>query len=478
MDEKDRQELAEDAAVARVRAADPAATAVPDTEALRAVVDERRAEPIGVVPDELAARRARRWTGWPAKVAGVAAAALLVGSGGYAIGAAGDGGAGDVVADGGAEAAMTLQVPGAENSAGDDTQSAPEVAPVAPGERMGMGQSDAAYWGGWGRTVFTASGLSDQGTTLHAWALDAASAFTEQTIAAAAAALGIAGTPQLVDGSWVVGPNDGIGPTAQMYPDGTASINYWDPTKDVWNCPVTYDGEESSKASGDTGTAVEPPVPDPCQPRDLGPAPQGDAAKAVLRDLLTAMGQDPAGYELVVENYGDESQDYAYVTAYQVLNDQRTGLSWSTTLTGAGVASLYGSTAPLVDMGEYQVVSPVEAVARLGDPRFGAGYGGPLYYAAREGGGVADAGTSDTQVAPAPDEPGAPTVPPTAAAGSRISWPVAQATIVSARLGLAQQWQPDGSVVLVPTYELTSDEGAVWSVIAVADAHLDFSAVG
>src|SRR5665647_3510690 len=39
----------------------------------------------------------------------------------------------------------------------------------------------------YGRTVFTASGLSDAGTVAHAWALDAAQSFNEQTIAAAAA---------------------------------------------------------------------------------------------------------------------------------------------------------------------------------------------------------------------------------------------------------------------------------------------------
>src|SRR5665648_560811 len=94
MDDRTPQDVAaEDAAVARLRAADPGAGVVPDTVALRSAVDERRAAPDvrSDVPDELAARRARRWTGWPAKIAGVAAAALVVGGGGgYAIGAAGD----------------------------------------------------------------------------------------------------------------------------------------------------------------------------------------------------------------------------------------------------------------------------------------------------------------------------------------------------------------------------------------------------
>src|SRR5690606_24884530 len=82
-------------AVARLRAADPAAGAEPDVSALRATVDERRlagatAGTTAAPRDDLAAARARRWSRW-APLAGAAAAALVIGTGGgYAIGAAGD----------------------------------------------------------------------------------------------------------------------------------------------------------------------------------------------------------------------------------------------------------------------------------------------------------------------------------------------------------------------------------------------------
>jgi len=455
MDDRTPQDVAaEDAAVARLRAADPGAGVVPDTVALRSAVDERRAAPDvrADVPDELAARRARRWTGWPAKIAGVAAAALVVGGGGgYAIGAAGDSPAPA------AAAAISLQAPG-EGMAPTAAQDG-----AAPESLMAAGDASRSYWPGmYGRTVFTASGLSDAGTVAHAWALDAAQSFNEQTIAAAAAALGVAGTPVLADGWWTVGPNDGTAATVQLYADGTGSLSYWDPAKDTWAC-ATVSTEELSKSEADPSVGIAP-EPDPCTQRDLGPAPQGDAATNQLRDILTALGVDPAGFELVAEEYGDPLM--SYVTAYGVLDGQRTGLTWSATLTGAGVQSLYGSTAPLVDLGEYQVISPVEAVQRLSDPRFGSsgGWYGPL---------MADAGIAVDGTAAAPME--LPTVPPTATAGSAISWPVDQATIVQARLGVAIQTQVNGSALLVPTYELTSDDGGIWTVIAVADSHLDFS---
>src|SRR5450830_592871 len=139
MDDRTPQDVAaEDAAVARLRAADPGAGVVPDTVALRSAVDERRAAPDvrADVPDELAARRARRWTGWPAKIAGVAAAALVVGGGGgYAIGAAGDG-----IEP--AAAAITLQAPG-EGIAPTAAQDG-----AAPESLMAAGDASRSYWPG------------------------------------------------------------------------------------------------------------------------------------------------------------------------------------------------------------------------------------------------------------------------------------------------------------------------------------------
>jgi len=76
----------------------------------------------------------------------------------------------------------------------------------------------------------------------------------------------------------------------------------------------------------------------------------------------------------------------------------------------------------------------------------------------------------DAQEYVPPTEPPATPVP-----GASVSWPVTNVQIVSARLGLASQYQPDGSVLLVPAYEFTDSNGGTWSVIAVAESHLDFA---
>lgn len=433
--------------VQRLRAADPAAGLVTDAAALRAAVAER-ADLGASGPDELAARRR---VSWPARVAAVAAAALLVGGGGgYALGASGGAGSGA-----GDESLVAADMPEAASGA--------DGAPMrAPGGRDaggvgGAGTDSAAAsdarggWWSYGRTVFTSSGLSTDGGTAHAWALDGAAVFSGETVGRVAALLGVAGAPSNADGSWVVGPQDGSGPAVSMYADGTGSISYYDPTNDPWSCPS--DGGE-------------------CTPRDLGAAPDEDAAAQELRSLLTSFGLDPAAFEIEAADSGDPA--WTYVTAYQLLEGARTGNAWSATWTGAGLQSLYGSLAPLVDLGAYPVVSPAAAVDRLADPRFGASAGGPILYADDTAGGVAGSDAATAETFPAPDA-GTPTVPPTATPGSPLAWPVTEVTIVSARLVLSTQAFPSGAVVLAPTYELTGSDGSVWSVLAVADEALDFT---
>ena len=461
---------AEDAYVDRLRAADPAAGLDTDLTGLRAAVASRAALAgvPSVVPDELAARRSRRF-GRPARVAAAAAAVLVVGSGGYALGV----GTSPTSVQGAAPV-ISLGGPGGArvSAAGGSAEGPVTPAPEALAGGKGLSQLDVGFGGWWGRTVFTSTGLSTTGGSAEAWALDPSSTFSEATATAAATALGLAGAPALVGGAWQVGPNDGTGPTLTLSPDGQGSLSFYDPTVDPWRCVATDAPTVVPDASAAPDRAIAPGEPQ-CSEADLGPAPGSDAAAARLREVLRALSIDDSTYEMVPEDYGDTM--WSYVTAYQVVDGQRTGLTWSAAMTGAGLSSLYGSTAPLVSLGRYDVVSPAEAVTRLGDPRFGASGGYPL--AADVAGGMAESSGSSTgtgAIAPAPE----PTLPPVPRPGQAFSWPVQTVEITAARLGVAQTWQGDGSVVLVPTYALTGADGSTWSVIAVSDAALDFSTVG
>jgi len=433
-------------AFARLRAADPAADLSPDHESLRHAVTARAG-----VGDELAARRRRAPRAL--QVAAASAGALAIGVSGFALGG---GFAGSLVAStsttssadaGAALPAISLGGPRAGELAATGS---PEIAtpPSAPskgiggGERSMGGAADAAYMpASWGRTVFSQSGLSTSGGAAVAYGYDAKSVISKETVRELARALGVDGDVRDDDGYLMVGSYESGKPNLSVYSDGLASFNYYDPSTDPWSCDSEGDGQ--------------------CTERDLGDAIQGDEAVDAATELLVTLGLDPATFELEASDaamYG--TTDYSSVAAYRVVDGQRTGDQWGVSFTGGGLQSVWGSLADLVELGEYDVVSPAEAVERLGDPRFGAS--SQAYPAGWMGPAVMRESTRS----------GTPSVPKP---GAAFDWPVENVTIVTERLGLAQHFLADGSVVLVPTYELGAEDGRTWSVIAVTDAHLDFS---
>ncbi|GAA2722204.1 hypothetical protein [Cellulomonas aerilata] len=470
-----RPDPARDDAFDRLRDADPAAGLEPDTASLDAAVRERADRPAG---DELARARAARRPGRWGAVAAVAAGTLLVGSvGGYALGSREGTGTGSRTA----AAAITLSdattgaaAGAAESSAAGDTAARSSV-PDAPAAEGGTAMSSRLLpWFG-GHTVFTAQGLSDDTGTAQAWAYDPAQAFSAETAAQVAASLGLAGEPRLEGGIWLVGPQDGVDASLQLQPDGVTSVSYYDPSLDPFACPPSLAVPESGVEGQDGGGQGEPGkdavVPPDCTPRELPPAPQGDAAVARAREVLAAAGVDADRYEYEAAESG--TPELAYVSAFEVVDGQRTGTIWSVSLVGDAVQSLYGALAPLVPLGDYDVVSENEAVARLSDPRFGASGGGVV--AASVGGVAVDSdGAATTEPAPAPM--GEPTPPPSVTPGSPLGWPVVEVVLTGARLGLAQHTLPTGATVLLPAYELSADDGTAWSVVAVADGELDFAA--
>ena len=47
-------------------------------------------------------------------------------------------------------------------------------------------------------------------------------------------------------------------------------------------------------------------------------------------------------------------------------------------------------------------------------------------------------------------------------------------TADSADLGVAQYWQPDGSLLILPAYVITASDGSRWSVLAIDGSYVDF----
>ena len=429
-------------AVQRLRAADPAAGVEPSAgfadEVVARAAAETTAEPAPVA--DLTAERALRRPRW-LPIAAVAASLVVVGALGYGVGAT-TGGATNL-ADGAAPPISLRSGSGAASTEQGMTteQSMMQGDAVAP-ERSKMsapGATDLMYPYGFGRNQFSSSGLSTSDGTALAYGFDARAASNSETVAALAAALGVAGTPELKDGAWSVGPQDGTAASLWVSLDGTLSFSYSDPTINPWQCA---DGAET----------CEPPT---------GDLPGEQEAIDALGSLLVSAGRDPATFEFTSETY--EGAVTRSAQAWPVVDGQRIDQAWTVEITHDGIVSAYGALADLVALGDYPVVSEQEAFEWLSDPRFGAAMTN-MPIALRE------------QAAEAPSEWVPPTEPPAApSAGSSLAWPVNDVEIVSARLGLASQWQPDGSVLVVPAYEFTDAAGGTGSVIAVADARLDFA---
>lgn len=462
--------------VARLRAADPAASVEPragfaDEVVARATAasadaaaatatsttDASPAEPSPVA--DLASERARRRPTWVA-IAAVAASLVVFSGAGYAVGASTNG-----FTNVAGAAAPPISLQGAADGATTEQSTLQDgaIAGAAPDQakRSASGASGMLY-PGFGRNSFRSSGLSTASGSAPGYGYDARGASNAETVGALAAALGVTGTPQLKDGAWTVGPQDGTAPSLYVGLDGTLSFSYSDPLLNPWNCATTDTG---AGTEGTDGTGEVAPV-DPCEPPTVG-LPSEDAAIDALRSLIASVGRDPGAFEYTSETW--EGAVTRSAQAWPVVDGQRIDQSWSLELTDGGIVSAYGALAELVNLGDYPVVSEQEAFERLSDPRFGAQVTAMPLAIREQGIETADGWTATPEWVP-PTEP-----PATPADGASVAWPVNDVEIVSARLGLASQWQPDGSVLVVPAYEFTDAAGGTWSVIAVADAKLDFA---
>ncbi|MRG60947.1 hypothetical protein GE115_13885 [Agromyces sp. CFH 90414] len=423
-------------AVERLRDADPAAGVEPRAgfadEVVAMATDE---QPDASAPvADLAGERARRRRRWLPVAAAAAAATIVAGAVGYGIGAANAGSG--VTASRTSPANQTME-DGAVGAARDASGSPVPITPDLGGSKFA---ADSMPWGGNGNS-FHAAGLDTAEGTAAAYTYDARAVSNAESVGAVAAALGVEGVPELRDGAWVVGPQDGSGPSVTVGLSGTMAFSYVNPALDPWSC---------DDPNGCTSTGTQP-----------------DEAAAVdaLRALVAGAGFDPADFEYTSETW--EGAVTRMAQAWPMLDGHRFDQSWYLELTDEGVYSASGNLAPIVPLGDYPVVSAQAAFERLSDPRFGARI---------SGGPVPLAEDAMVDVADAPVEWVPPTEPPTTPQpGAPVSWPVNDVEIVAAELMPSTQWQPDGSVIIAPSYRFTDADGGTWSVIAIADSHLDLS---
>lgn len=420
-----------DPQLSRLKASDPAAHATVDDQGLRAVL---------VADLSATSRRRRRLTGgaFTATAALALAAGVLVGGAGH----------------GAAPSEVPALAGGAPQAPGDSATSAtPE--PM----RGGAEATDMAWAGAASRVVFSARGLSDEPGAAHAWGFSG-HADPQAVAGELADALGLAGEPTLRDGAWTIGDWATPGPVLQVYTDPWTSFSFWDPTAEPTGCAVTTLPAPAVEANGapdaqSGGGSTGSPEPAPCEPVDLGPAPSTQEA---IDTVTAALGSAGLGgtVRFAPTSAGDQ---VVYLTGYVDVAGMPSDIMVSASVTAEGISSLSGSAPAAVDLGEYPVISPAAAVERLTDPRFGATRSWDQW-------GIAAVDVAQEPASSAP-------TPSTPAPGDSLPWAVSTVVITSAELTLATYTADAGTTFLAPTYLLTGEDGSRWTVIAVADSHLD-----
>lgn len=176
-------------------------------------------------------------------------------------------------------------------------------------------------------------------------------------------------------------------------------------------------------------------------------------AISATTDALAGIGVDISTVEYQV----DFTDGRTGVSAWQLVGDQRTQLGWRLVFDSDGaILAASGFSSGLQGVPDYPVVGAATAVARSQQSPWTALPASPVASAP---------GAAAEEVAPSADATGRPT----------FDIPMSTVDVVSAELGLAQYWQPDGSILLLPSYILTGADGSTWSLLAVADSAVTFT---
>jgi hypothetical protein len=429
--------------VRRLRAADPAAGAEAPAELHDRVA--RMPARAGTAP----VRRRRRW------LVPIAAAAMVVAAvgGGYVWGTGGfHPGPAPVSL---AVATGTPDAPAAPIELGAGSGGGPLSGTVEAQVGMSRLSPSLDIEPGWGRSStrnrFIVPALDTSPAQARVFAVDAGVQYSAEDAGRMASVLGVTGDVREgeFEGGWVVGDYSGAYfvlsargdasfgsgiPDAVTVCDNAATAQYG---RDKLNDDGTWAfGQEMIRCMADT------------------PLPSDELVHKSLSLFLAAIGVDEDATEITLTP--DDSGRTVMATAAMIVENNVTDIVASVTVSAQGIMWASGPTGKVVSLGDYPIVSPADAAARLNDPAYS-----PRLVSAP------DLVTEPLEYTP-------PTAPPTVPESrSAVPWFIAEHEIISARLGLALLPGPNGESYLAPTYEFTAADDTVWSVIALAEDELD-----
>ncbi|WP_029068172.1 hypothetical protein [Jonesia quinghaiensis] len=440
----------EDETFERLRAADPARHHVtPDAAELLARIRNSAAPDEEVTtPISLSERRQRSPRRQWLSVAAVAAACAMVGgTGGYLLGA---------------ESPFTEDHYSTVGSEGDESASV--VEPGLSGNSDTSADSMPEIWPSQrGREVFTAQGLSGDESTSMVYSVDTTEAVSESMFDTLKTLFSVQGETRTEWGSFATGDGNEL--------------------------TLTLSGGAPAHFSFQDNAMLQDP-----QPRAVDQA--SDAAIDVVASLGFDAGALSADSTETTYYYNDSERDVVAVAITLTDPPIAEALSWFFVYNGPTLLSAQGPLGEVVELGDYDVVSPQAAVDRLTDPRFGSSPWGMMPLAETRAinessqvmpeGGVQDSTdpaspsvslSPDTSVSSPPnvvDEDTAPEPQSAPEPGNDLAWTVTEQVITEASLTYSPYTLDDGTYLVLPVWVLTAESGSQYSVMAIADRHLQF----
>ena len=472
----------DDEALARLRASDPATGSHPDLRSLRQRIAHKA--PASQGSDSATRLHDDIFRGQGLRAPWIAAAAVTAfgfGAGGYAIGAqqAPDSG-GQVIA-------------GQAGQSGEDDEARATSGPdglIASGSDSGVAEQSTAMGGDsgpWdpgpvrltpGPDLPTENGTGevravvsdeDPGVFLEEWA----------------ERIGFEGVRAAEDGEEGNGwfPGDALYDTANgrmlsASVDGGSALtfSYEDMFASPW-CAESYSGIpepelERIKEEWAASFGQDVPFPDASRCKDVsGQAPSQEQALAAAEDFLATTGLDLSGYTFRVPEYQDETVNQVMVEGWPE-GQQQGHLMVNAQVGPAGVVSAYGTVGEMSSLGEYPLISAVEAVERYGQREFGMEYGVTL---------AEDMMPSETELTTMPVEPGYEMEMPEPVRiepGMKIPMLLKEKVVTGAELTTGTMWAQTSGPLEVPTWKLTTDDGMHYAVLALADEAIEWQSWG
>ena len=428
-----------------------------------------------IAPVHPIARKRKVWVA----VAAAGAIVALSGGGGYAIGALTGGSSAEQsdlavespglpifdspARQGGGQdsAASTASEMAADGAQGDRVSAASGAGAEAKGGEYGTATS---AWGS-SRFRFTGSGLSSERSTAEVWAYDSTGVATKKRVGELADVLGVKGEPTSNDWGWQVGSDDGTSPNVTLSYEG--NVYFYDPSSyDVGDVEVLPTDDVVGTDSIEPRDGEEPAVSAPKSGKSAPKPASDETIRARIDEITGALGVDIDGakFEFSPESDGAEG-GYRRVSLSTAVDRTVTESTSRFSFRGDTLTDFSGDVANVVSLGEYEIISPAEALERLQDPAIT-----PTRWPVTQPKWLETLWADEGMGGSAPGQPLTAPAP-----GSKIAMPIANVKITKAELGLSTYYEMPGSRLLLPTYQLSDADGATWQVIAIADDAIDFS---